>query len=47
MSDKELSCHANNIIRKLGKSIESGFTYYDQNFDLWCDYFLAHEDKQS
>lgn len=47
MSDKELSCHANNIIRKLGKSIESGFTYYDQNFDLWCDYFLAHKDKQS
>lgn len=35
-----LSCHTNNIIVKLAKSIESGETWYDASTDVWCDYFL-------
>ena len=41
LNNDELSCHANSIIVHLGKSIESQYTYYDENFDSWCDYFLG------
>ena len=41
MNDEELSCHVNNIIVKLAKSIESGETWYDEATDKWCDYFLS------
>ena len=41
-----LSCHANNIIRHLAKSIESGEKYYDPTIDVWCDYFLDMNDKE-
>ena len=43
--DDRLGCHANNIIVHLGKSIESQYKYYDKNFDSWCDYFLANEER--
>lgn len=33
--------HCNNIVVHLGKSVESGFTYYDQRHGSWCDYFLS------
>lgn len=36
-----LSCHTNNIIVNLAKSIESAETWYDANLEMWCDYFLA------
>jgi len=38
--EDRLGCHCNNIVVHLGKSVESGFTYYDQHHDAWCDYFL-------
>lgn len=41
LSDDKLACHCNNIVVHLGKSVESGFTYYDQRHDAWCDYFLS------
>lgn len=41
MNDDSLSCHVNNIIVALGKSIESQETYYDKRMDAWCDYFLS------
>ena len=37
----ELSCHTNNIIRYLAKSIESNEEWYDASVDAWCDYFLS------
>lgn len=40
LSDDKLGCHANNIVVHLGKSVESNYTYYDESFDRWCDYFL-------
>ena len=41
-----LSCHANDIIRSLAKSIESGETWYDTLIDCWCDYFLSMNEKE-
>lgn len=35
-----LSCHTNNIIVNLAKSIESQETWYDESVDAWCDYFI-------
>ena len=43
----ELSCHANNIIRNLAKSIESGETWYDPTVEIWCDYFIGKHDKEA
>ena len=40
LSDDKLECHANNIIVQLGRSIDSNYGYYNQNFDEWLDYFL-------
>lgn len=40
MGDEKLACHVNSIIVQLGKSIESQFTYYNESYDMWCDYFL-------
>lgn len=38
--EDKLGCYCNNIVVHLGKSVESGFTYYDPSHDAWCDYFL-------
>ena len=46
LNNDELSCHANKIIIHLGKNIESQYTYYDESFDFWCDYFLSMNDKK-
>jgi len=46
LNNDKLSCHANNIIVQLGKSIESQYKYFDQSFDSWCDYFLSMNTKQ-
>ena len=43
----ELSCHTNNIIRNLAKSIESGETWYDPTVEIWCDYFISKHDKET
>lgn len=42
ISEEELGCHVNNIIRHLAKSIESEETWYDSFIDIWCDYFLKN-----
>lgn len=47
LNGDDLSCHANNIIRYLAKSIESGETWYDASVDIWCDYFLEGKTKQT
>lgn len=39
--EEKLGCHCNNIIVHLGKSVESGYTYYNESHDHWCDYFLG------
>lgn len=41
----ELSCHANNIIRYIAKSVDSGETWYDPTVEGWCDYFIGMHDK--
>lgn len=38
--EDKLGCHCNHIVVQLGRSVESGYTYYDKGFDIWCDYFL-------
>lgn len=44
---ENLSCHTNNIIVNLAKSIESGETWYDVSIDVWCDYFIEMAGKQA
>lgn len=44
-NEEKLGCHCNNIVIHLGKSVESGFTYYDPNHDSWCDYFISMNQK--
>ena len=39
--EDRLGCHCNNIIVQLGKSVESGFKYYNPTYDAWCDYFVG------
>lgn len=41
LADSDLSCHANDIVVHLGKSIESNYSYFDELHNLWCDYFLS------
>lgn len=41
LADNKLACHCNNIVVHLGKSVESGFTYYNPSHDAWCSYFLG------
>lgn len=36
----DLSCHANNIICYLAKSIENNMKWYEPTVDIWCNYFL-------
>ena len=45
LAHEELGCHCNNIVVHLGKSVESGFKYYDAHHDAWCDYFLSSTKK--
>lgn len=40
-NEDKLGCHANNIVKHLGRSIDSNYQYYDKAIDDWCDYFLA------
>lgn len=42
-----LSCHTNNIIINLARSIESGETWYDVSIDVWCDYFIGNNKEQA
>lgn len=42
-----LSCHTNNIIVNLAKSIESEETWYDDSIDTWCDYFIETTKNQA
>ncbi len=44
-NDDNLSCHTNNIIVNLAKSIESVETWYDVSVDVWCDYFIKMAER--
>ena len=39
--EKELGCHCNDIVRHLGRSVDSGYTYFDPLMNAWCEYFLG------
>ena len=43
LSNEKLECHANSIIVQLGRSIESNYEYYNEQFDDWLDYFIGME----
>ncbi len=46
MEEEKLSCHINDIIVNLAKSITSNVTWYDDLIDVWCDYFLRSGKKE-
>lgn len=46
MDEEKLSCHVNDIIVNLAKSISSKETWYDDLIDAWCDYFLRSGKKE-
>lgn len=45
LDEGELGCHCNDIVKHLGKSVESQFTYYDTLMDVWCNYFLEKNER--
>lgn len=39
--EDKLGCHCNNIVKHLGKCVESNYHYYDVSMNVWAEYFLG------